>query len=321
MKIGAIGTSFIMDTILENMAKTEGINCEAIFSRTYEKGKALADKFNIGKVYTSLDDMLADEDLDWIYVCSPNSVHYEQSKQALLAGKHVLCEKPFTTTSEELKELISIAKEKHLYLFEAILPMFHPNYKLIKEYLPLIGNVKMANGTFCQYSSRYEALLAGDVPNVFNPKYSGGCLMDLNMYNVYFMVGLFGKPESVEYHATLFENGIDTNGILYMKYPDFMCQCTAAKDAFCENNVQILGDKGYIKVTPTASTCQEVTIVRRKEEDIHFEVPENPWLYEMIGLADLVSKEDFEECYRKLDIALQVMEVLEEARKSAGLPF
>ena len=98
MNIGAIGTSFIMDTILENMAATEGIDCEAIFSRTYEKGKAMADKFNIGKIYTSLDDMLADDDLDWIYVCSPNSVHYEQSKKALLAGKHVLCEKPFTTT-------------------------------------------------------------------------------------------------------------------------------------------------------------------------------------------------------------------------------
>ena len=193
MKIGAIGTSFIMDTILDNMMATEGITCDAIFSRTYDKGKALADKFNIPKVYTSLDDMLADDELDWIYVCSPNSVHYEQSKKALLAGKHVLCEKPFTTTSEELKELISIAKEKNLFLFEAILPMFHPNYEKIRQQLPLIGNLKMASGCFCQYSSRYDALLAGDVPNVFNPAYSGGCLMDLNMYNVYFMVGLFGK--------------------------------------------------------------------------------------------------------------------------------
>ena len=321
MKIGAIGTSFIMDTILENMAATKGIECEAIFSRTYEKGKALADKFNIGKIYTSLDDMLDDKDLDWIYVCSPNSLHYEHSKKALLAGKHVLCEKPFTTTSEELKELISIAKEKHLFLFEAILPLFHPNYKLVKENLVLIGNLKIASGTFCQYSSRYDALLAGDVPNVFNPKYSGGCLMDLNMYNIYFMVGLFGKPESVEYHPTLFKNGIDTNGILYMKYPGFMCQCTAAKDAFCENGVQILGDKGYIKITPSPSTCQSVSIVRRNEEDIHLELPKNPWSYEMIGLVDIVSKKDMEECYRRLDIALDVIEVLEEARQSAGMCF
>ena len=87
MKIGAIGTSFIMDTILENIAATEGISCEAIFSRTYEKGKALADKFSISKIYTSLDDMLQDKDLDWIYVCSPNSVHYEQSKKGFTRRK------------------------------------------------------------------------------------------------------------------------------------------------------------------------------------------------------------------------------------------
>ena len=321
MKIGAIGTSFIMDTILENMVAAEGISCEAIFSRTYEKGKVFADKFHIPNIYTSLDDMLKNEDLDWIYVCSPNSLHYEHSKQALLAGKHVLCEKPFTTTSAQLKELISIAKEKHLYLFEAILPMFHPNYQLIKKHLSLIGNLKLASGIFCQYSSRYDTLLTGNVPNVFNPEYSGGCLMDLNMYNVYFMIGLFGKPESVEYHPTLFENGIDTNGILYLKYPDFMCQCMGTKDAFCENGVQILGDKGYIKVTPSPSNCQSVKIVRRNEEDITFEVTDNPWSFEMTGLSELISNNDYEECYRRLDIALQVVKVLEEARKSGGLGF
>ena len=220
-----------------------------------------------------------------------------------------------------LKELISIAKEKHLFLFEAILPMFHPNYHKIKEYLPLIGNLKMASGTFCQYSSRYDALLAGNVANVFNPNYSGGCLMDLNMYNVYFMVGLFGKPESIEYHATLYENGIDTNGILHMKYPNFICQCMAAKDTYCENGVQILGDKGYIKVSPSPSNCQSVTIHLRKEPEIHFELPKNPWAYEMIELVKLVSNNNYSECYKRLDLAIQVVEVLEDARKSAGLSF
>lgn len=321
MKIGAIGTSFIMDTILENMANTKGMECSAIYSRTYEKGLAYAEKFTIPKVYTSLEDMLADEELDWIYVCSPNSLHYEQSRKALLAGKNVLCEKPFTSTSEELKELIGLAKEKHLFLFEAILPLFHPNYTFIKQSLPLIGKLKIASGTFCQYSSRYDALLAGDVPNVFNPAFSGGCLMDLNLYNIYFMVGLFGKPQSVEYHPTVFENGIDTNGILYMKYPDFLCQCTAAKDTFCENCVQLCGDKGYIKVTPGPSICREVNLVRRNEETITSEYPQSPYSFEMEGLVDLVSRKDFDACHARLEVALQVAEVLEEARKSAGLSF
>ena len=320
-KIGAVGTSFIMDTILENVAAVEGISCEAIYSRTGQKARSLADKFKIPKVYTNYETMLSDKSLDLIYVASPNSLHYEQTKAALLAGKNVLCEKPFTVTSGQLRELIFLAKNKNLFLFEAILPMFHPNYKMIREKLIGIGKLKMAQGVFCQYSSRYDALLRGEVPNVFNPEFAGGALMDLNMYNVYFLVGLFGKPLSVNYQATLFENGIDTNGILTMKYPDFLCQCVGAKDAFCENSMQILGDKGYIKVTPGASNVQEVKIVRRGETEMTFRDPHNPWYYEFVGLVDLLSAQNYEECYHRLDVSLQVVEVLEEARKSAGLSF
>ncbi len=321
MKIGAIGTSFIMDTILENMRSAEGMECTAIYSRKEETGRALADRFQIKKVYTSLDELCHDEDVDWIYVASPNSLHYQQAKEALLAGKHVLCEKPFTSTSAQVRELAALAKEKHLFLLEAILPLFHPHYRLIREYLPQLGELKLVSATFCQYSSRYEALLSGNVPNVFNPEFAGGALMDLNLYNIYFIVGLFGKPLSLQYYPTLFSNGVDTNGILVMQYPDFLTQCTGAKDAFCENGVQIMGDKGYIRVTPTASNCQQVRIIRRGEEELFFSTEQNPWAYEVQGLAELVKHQDYQECYRRLDIAVNVVEVLEEARRSGGLSF
>ena len=321
MKIGAIGTSFIMDTILENVSLADGIICEAIYSRTKENALPLAEKFKIPKIYTNYDTMLADKSLDLIYVASPNSLHYEQSKAALLAGKNVLCEKPFTVTSSQLKELIALAKNQNLLLYEAILPMFHPNYKLVREKLLAIGKPKMAQAVFCQYSSRYDALRRGEVPNVFNPQFAGGALMDLNMYNVYFLVGLFGKPVTVSYEATLFDNGIDTNGILTMKYDDFLCQCVGAKDAFCENSVQILGEKGYIKVTPGASNVQEVKIVRRGEDEMLFKTPTNPWYYEFVALSQLLCEKNYKDCYDRLDLSLQVIEVLEAARQSAGLSF
>lgn len=321
MKIGAIGTSFIMDTILENIQATEGMECVAVYSRKEERGRTLADKFQIEKVYTCLSQLYNDPQVDWIYIASPNSLHYEQAKEALLAGKHVLCEKPFTVTSNQVKELTALAKEKHLFLFEAILPLFHPHYRLIKQQLPSIGNLKLVLATFCQYSSRYEALLTGSTPNVFNPEFAGGALMDLNLYNVYFTVGLFGKPDSLHYYPTLFSNGVDTNGILVMQYPDFLVQCTGAKDAFCENGVQLLGDKGYIRVTPTASNCSQVEVVLRGEKELSFSTRQNPWAYEMQGLVKLVSNQDYTECYKRLDIAIDVVEVLEEARRSGGLSF
>ncbi|MGN0308901.1 MAG: Gfo/Idh/MocA family protein [Lachnospiraceae bacterium] len=321
MKIGAVGTSFIMDTILENILAVEGIDCMAIYSRKEETGYALANRFGIKKVYTSLEEMCCDSELDWIYIASPNSLHYQQAKTALLAGKHVLCEKPFTPRADQVRELAEIARRKRLFLFEAILPLFHPHYEKVREYLPSIGNLKLILATFCQYSSRYEALMSGNIPNVFNPQFAGGALMDLNLYNIYFIVGLLGKPVSLQYYATLFSNGIDTNGILIMQYPHFLAQCTGAKDAFCENGVQLLGDQGYIQVTPTASNCREVKIVRRGEEDLYFTTLQNPWLYEMQGLVELVKNQNYEECYRRLDTAVAVAEVLEEARGSGKLCF
>ena len=137
--------------------------------------------------------MLADPDIELVYIATPNSLHYAQTKAALLAGKNVLCEKPFVPTVAEADELIALAKEKHLFLFEAITTAHHPNYALAKQYLDDIGSLRIVSCTFCQYSSRYDALLSGQVPPVFDPACCGGALMDLNLYNVHFApMGIVG---------------------------------------------------------------------------------------------------------------------------------
>ena len=173
---------------------------------------------------------------------TPNSLHFEQAKAALLAGKHVLCEKPIVPTLAQLDELLGLAEERHLHLLEAITTIDHPNYGLAKLFAKEIGDIKTVSCTFCQYSSRYDALLSGQVPPVFDPACCGGALMDLNLYNVHFVVGLFGEPMLVSYHPNLYRNGIDTSGILLLEYPDFICQCTGAKDCAAPGSVQLIGD-------------------------------------------------------------------------------
>ena len=321
INIGAIGTSFIMDTILENMYAVEGICCKALYSRSNDKATTLADKFDIPTIYNKYEDMLSSDEIDWVYVCSPNSYHYEHSKDALLAGKHVLCEKPFTVTVAELRELISIAKDKKLFLFEAILPLFHPHHKIIQEQLKNIAPIKMGTGIFCQYSSRYEALKKGEVANVFNPEFAGGALMDLNVYNIYFFASLLGLPEHITYTASLYEDSVDTNGVVRLQYPGMICECIAAKDAYCENSIQLVGENGYIRVTPAASNLSEVAIVSKGKETIHLKADKNPWYYEMEGLVKLVEENNFEECHKRLETAYNVVSILEEARRSGGLVF
>ena len=106
------------------------------------------------------------------------------------------------------------------------------------------------------------------MPPVFDPACCGGALMDLNLYNVHFVVGLFGEPMSVSYHPNLYRNGIDTSGILLLEYPDFLCQCTGAKDCAAPGSVQLVGDKGRILIEPGSSNCKKLLLDRPGQEDV-----------------------------------------------------
>ena len=238
--------------------------------------------------------------MSWSISPPPNSLHYAQTKAALLAGKNVLCEKPFVPTVAEADELIALAKEKHLFLFEAITTAHHPNYALAKQYLDDIGSLRIVSCTFCQYSSRYDALLSGQVPPVFDPACCGGALMDLNLYNVHFVVGLFGEPMLVSYHPNLYRNGIDTSGILLLEYPDFICQCTGAKDCAAPGSVQLIGDAGRILIEPGSSNCQKLRLFRPGQEDLCSEYSESPWFYEVAEIAMILALKDYDACYAAL---------------------
>jgi predicted dehydrogenase len=321
MKLCAVGTGFITKSMLEEFARSEHLNCTSICSRQESKGLAMGEPFGITKVYTSLEDMLADPEVEAVYIASPNSLHYPQTKAALLAGKHVLCEKPFATTAAQAAEVIALAKEKHLLLFETITLAHHPNYSKLKEFLPQLGPLKTVIANFCQYSSRFPALLAGQVSPVLDPAYCGGALMDINLYNIHFVAGLFGKPENLHYFPNVYENGVDTSGSLVLQYPGFTCLCVGAKDSAAENGVQIIGQNGYIKVTPSSSNCASLEVCIRGQEPQRFDYPENPWYYEVQSLSSLMGAQDYDACYTSLDTTQIVVEILEKARKSGNLTF
>ena len=194
------------------------------------------------------------------------------------------------------------------------------NYNKIRELLPRIGRVKLVQCNFSQYSSRYDAFCAGETPVSFDPECAGGALMDLNVYNISYIVGLFGEPNQVHYTANV-ERGIDTSGILLLEYPDFICQCTGAKDCAAPGSVQLIGDAGRILIEPGSSNCQKLRLVRPGQEDICSEYSESPWFYEVAEIAMILALKDYDACYAALKKTRQVVTVLEAAREDAQLGF
>ena len=322
IRLGTIGSGAIVRSILDNVKLTEGIKLEAVYSRTEEKGRGLASDYGVDKVYTSLEALFADEDVNFIYVASPNNLHYPHTKAALQAGKNVICEKPFASTKEKAEEVVALAKEKNLLLVDATPTFFLPNLQILKDQLPKVGRIKLVMGNYSQYSSRYDNLLAGQVPNVFSPDYAGGCLMDINYYNVYLNVALFGKPERTVYIPNVYDNLVDTSGLLTMEYEDFVSSQAGAKDTWGVNYFQIEGEKGYIYIKDGSNGIAEVRVVT-KNSDETFNLQPNPdrWFYEVQEMTKMILDGDQDKMEKGLETMLSVIEIIESSRKKAGILF
>ncbi len=322
IRLGTIGSGAIVHSILDNVKITDGIRLTAVYSRSREKGRALAGQYGAKKVYTDMDEFLADDDINFVYIATPNILHYEQTKRALLAGKNVICEKPFCTRYIQACELVKIAREKHLFLIDAVPTAFLPNMEVLKRQLSRIGKIKLVMANYSQYSSRYDSLLAGDIPNIFNPEYAGGCLMDINFYNIYLNIALFGRPDKVVYHPNMFKNLTDTSGIFLMEYDSFVSESTGAKDTWGINFFQIEGENGYIYIEGGSNGIKEVKVVTKDSEKI-FNRQNNPdrWFYEVQNLTRLVLAGDYNAIDSRQDIMLNVIDTIETARKEAGILF
>lgn len=323
LKLATIGSGPIVHMMLEAVKLTDGIELYAVYSRKKETAQVLADKFQAQVIYTDLNEMLSDEQIDCVYVASPNSLHFEQSLAALKAKKHVLCEKPFTSTLEQLDQLIQTARENHVYLMEAITSQHLPNYHEIKKNLDQLGQLKMVQCNFSQYSSKYDAFLRGENPNVFNPVFSGGALSDINIYNLHFCIGLFGLPESMKYYPNVADNGIDTSGTAILSYPDFVAVCTGCKDSRSSNMVQIQGDKGYLVVESESSHLKNGFSVYTKETSNHYQFNEQAnWMYyETSDFVQMIVNHDDDLFNKFMDESRQVIQAYETLRKEANIFF
>ncbi len=322
IRLGTIGSGAIVHSILDNVSLTGGIRLAAVYSRSKEKAEALAAKYHTAKAYTDMEAFLADGEINFVYIATPNLLHYEQAKKALLAGKNVILEKPFTTKLDHARELVRIAKEKRLFLIDAVPTSFLPNFEILKEQLPKIGRIRLVMSNYSQYSSRYDQVLAGQVPNIFNPDYAGGCLMDINFYNVYLNIALFGKPEKAVYYPNIYPGLTDTSGSMILCYDGFISQNAGAKDTWGENFFQIEGEAGYIYIQNGSNGIAQVRIVTKTSDETFNAQPcADRWFYEVQKVTELVMAGDYDSIDSRLDITLAVIETIEKSRKAAGIFF
>lgn len=315
MKLGIIGSGMIVKDFLSFAHELPEIKLEAIAARNIENLKELQSKYNIKNIYTDIDLCLENKEIDTIYVAVPNNLHYEVAKKALEAGKNVICEKPFTLKYDEAVELFEIAEARGLILIEAITNQYQKNYLDIKDNIDNIGEIRLVECNFSQLSSRYEAFKNGVIAPVFDKSKGGGVLGDLNIYNIHFVVGLFGKPNKVHYSPNIV-NDVDTSGILLLEYNNFKVVCIAAKDTFNNSYVNIQGDQGIIKVIGPTNEVPNYSI---QTKDNLIEENKNIHSHRMFAefkkFVEVINNKDFEFMNNQKEHTLNVMYIYEEAKK------
>lgn len=323
IQLGIIGTGMIVREFLPVFASLPEYELRGILStrRSLDKARALSEEYAIPCATDELDALCA-SGIDTVYIAVPNMLHRDYCVRAMERGLNVIVEKPLACTVEEVRALRALAEEKSCFLFEAITTIYLPAYQKIKALLPRIGPVKLVQSQFCQFSSRYRAFERGELAPVFDPKQAGGAMMDLNVYNLHFVMGIFGSPLSVRYIPSM-ERGVDTGGLTLLRYDGFQGLCTAAKSCGGAGWGLIQGRDGCIRTTNTPNCVGDVVLeMNGGATERHPGTQEHArCVPELQVFARAIEEKDWALCRRRLAQSEAVSGVMTRARRAAGIWF
>lgn len=320
INFAVIGTGFIVERFIMAAEKTGKIKIKAVFSRTKDRGKKFAEKFKIEKVYDNLYRLAEDDEIQAVYVASPNSCHANQSILMMRNKKHVLCEKPIASNSHELEQMFYVAEENKVVLLEAIRTIFTPGYAMIKERLPELGTIRRVTLNYCQYSSRYDKFKKGKVENAFRPELSNGAIMDLGVYCAHFLVSLFGVPYSLSAKGMIIPRSIDGMGTLVGKYKDMQAELMYSKITNSYTPSEIQGESGNIVFYPVAAPAKLRFAFRDgRDESVQPEMILPDMYYEIEAFLKMIKGEESPTEYNQYSAA--TIQLLDEARKQMDIVF
>lgn len=320
VRFATIGTGKIVRRFLSGAAKCGALEYEAVYSRDAEKAQAFAGEYGAHKWYTSLEALAEDEEVDGVYIASPNFLHCEQAVLMMEHGKHVLCEKPVASNSRELALMLETAEKNQVVFLEAMRSVFAPGFSVIKENLHRLGAIRRATFQYCQYSSRYDNFKNGIIENAFKPELSNGALMDIGVYCVYALALLFGMPKEILAQGVFLENGVDGAGTIIGLYDEMQAEMIYSKITDSSLPSQIQGELGNMIITQIAHV-ENVKICYRdgRVEEFPVEMDEADMRYEAGEWARLILEEESAEEYNRCSV--MEMKIMDEAREKMGIVF
>lgn len=313
----SLGCGVIANQLAQAMA-AQGRRLYGVVNRTYQKAADFAQQYGVERVYQGIEEVLADEKVDILYISTPHNTHIGYILAALNSGKHVLCEKSITLNLRELEEATALAKEKGLVLAEAMTIYHMPLYKRLRELIQRgeLGPLRMLQMNFGSYKEY-------DMENrFFNPRLAGGALLDIGVYALSFVRWFFSQaPDQVLSQVKLAPSGVDEQaGILLMNPAGEMATAALTLHAKQPKRGTIACDKAYIEIYeyPRAEEAVITYTQDGRRELIQEGCTGGALGYEIQDMERAVAGEAG---LMHLDLTWDVMEIMTRLRQEWGLCY
>lgn len=323
LNLGIIGTNWITQQFIQASQESKSFQLTHVYSRTEQKAKDFAEKVKESvKISTDLEDFFNSDDFSTVYIASPNSLHFQQVKMAIENGKNVIVEKPSFSTTEEFSEIKQLLEKNNVFFFEAARHIHEDSFEKVSEYIQQHHDkLSGASLTYMKYSSRYDAVLSGEEPNVFSRKFSGGALYDLGVYTVYDAIVWFGKPNEVKYQPEIISTGVDGSGVATLKYDKFDVNLLfgKTKESYIPSEIYFGKDTLWLD---NAGTIRDIRIKSsNKSSNIQTTSYDNPMINEASKFAKIIEDKNVAEFEKLFGYAQDVNETIYKLRKDAGIKF
>lgn len=322
LRFGIIGTNFISDWFLDAAAEDSRFEAVAVYSRCQETADIFAVKHNIPHTFISLEKMASSDLIDAVYIASPTALHASQAILFMENGKHVLCEKPSASNVHELTRMINISEECGVTFMEAMKSTLMPGFRAALQHLTEIGTVRRYFASYCQYSSRYDKLKAGEVMNAFKPELSNGAMMDLGIYTIYPLVVLWGRPSKITASGMLLYTGVDGQGAVNLEYDNKCATILYSKIADSLLPAEIQGEDGTMIIDKIQSPRHVLIKYRNGTTQTVFSDDKgNEYYYEVKEFMDLVQSGKRESFVNSHHNSLITLEIIDEVRRQLGVVY
>lgn len=343
VRFAVIGTSLISESFIDVLLSSDEAVYVGSMSRDAERAARMCERFGGMRTFTTVAEVAACDEVDAVYIASPNALHAAQALACIRAGKHVLVEKPICANAAQARILFEAGRASGVVVMEAMRSVHDPAYEVLRAALPRIGRVRRASLRFGKYSSRYDEVLAGRQTNIFDARMATGALMDIGVYCVEACVALFGAPEAITCEAVRIAEAdcastggaIDGAGTILARYPDMVAELAYSKITTDLLPCQIEGERGTITYSGVSVPLEGTLTVRGRavggssrpgeftvgdaRESLAFASCDNNMCYELQDFVACVRGERTADEYER--ITCTSLAIMDEARRQMGVVF